>query len=139
MYGCIRSTFETYTFCTYVEQSPQLLTDQIRSFIQQIHDQLVNNCDVRRVSTSLHQLGAITTSELERVGSLVPELGTANRALYEILVVDPNEKKLKHLSTALKEDTSRGNHKELAELIDKYLASELFTRRIYTLNNLKVM
>ena len=132
MYGCIRSTFETYTFCTYVEQSSQLLTDQIRSFIQQLHDQLVNNCDVRRVSTSLHQLGAITTSELERVGSLVPELGTANRALYEILVVDPNEKKLKHLSTALKEDTSRGNHKELAELIDKYLASELFTRKIYT-------
>ena len=84
------------------------------------------------MSTRLHQLGAITTSELERVGSKVPELGTANRALYEILVVDPNEKKLKYLSTALKEDTSRGNHKELAELIDKYLASELFTRRIYT-------
>ena len=78
------------------------------------------------MSTRLHQLGAITTSELERVGSLVPELGTANRALYEILVVDPNEKKLKHLSTALKEDTSRGNHKELAELIDKYLASKLY-------------
>ena len=91
------------------------------------------------MSTRLHQLGAITTGELGRVGSLVPELGTANRALYEILVVDPNEKKLKHLSTALKEDTSRGNHKELAELIDKYLASKLFTRRIYTLNNLKVM
>ena len=90
------------------------------------------------MSTRLHQLGAITTGELGRVGSLVPELGTANRALYEILVVDPNEKKLKHLSTALMEDTSRGNHKELAELIDKYLASELFTRRIYTLNNLKV-
>ena len=83
------------------------------------------------MSTRLHQLGAITTSELERVGSLVPG-GTANRALYEILVVDPDEKKLKHLSTALKEDTSRGNHKELAELIDKYLASKLFTRRIYT-------
>ena len=127
MYGCIRSTFETYTFCTYVEQSSQLLKDQIRSFIQQIHEQLVNNCDVRRVSTRLHQLGAIASNDLERVGSLVPG-GTANRALYEILVVDPDEKKLKHLSTALKEDTSRGNHKELAELIDKYLASRLFTR-----------
>ena len=131
MYGCIRSTFETYTFYTYVEQSSQPLTDQIRSFIQQIHDQLVNNCDVRRVSTSLHQLGAITTSELERVGSLVPG-GTANRALYEILVFDPDEEKLKHLSTALKEDTSHCNNKKLAELIDKYLASKLFTRRIYT-------
>ena len=61
------------------------------------------------MSTRLHQLGAITTGELERVGSQVPELGKANKALYEILVVDPNEKKLKHLSTAVKEDTSRGN------------------------------
>ena len=80
------------------------------------------------MSTRLHQLGAINPSELERVGQKVPELGTANRALYEILVGDPDKKKLNHLSTALKEDTSHGNHKELAEVIDKYLASKLFSR-----------
>ena len=80
------------------------------------------------MSTRLHQLGAITTSELERVGSLVPELGTANRALYEILVGDPDVGKLNHLSTALEEDTSSGSHKELAKLIDKFLASSYLMR-----------
>ena len=77
-----------------------------------------------RISTSLHHRGAISDSELQRIGSRTQEARAANSALYLILVTDPSEKKLRILSAELKEDSSHGNHLELAEMIDKYLASK---------------
>ena len=85
---------------------------------------MVKFSDVGRISTSLHQREAISDSELQRIGTQTQETRAANSALYLVLVTDPSEKKLRILSAVLKEDSSHGNHLELAEMIDKYLASK---------------
>ena len=96
--------------------------ERVASFISSpiFHDFLHDQCDVRRIATKLHSLGAISRDELDNMGPLA-ELRKANSSLYLSLAKDSNVIQLQLVSKALQFDALHENHQMLAKRINKFV------------------
>ena len=109
--------------------------ERVASFIssQIFHDFLHDWCDVRRIATKLHSLGAISRDELDNMGPLA-ELRKANSSLYLSLARDSNVIRLQLVSKALQFDALHENHQILAKRINKFVrGTYIFNQYITTL------
>ena len=93
--------------------------ERVASFISSpiFHDFLHDQCDVRRIATKLHSLGAISRDELDNMGPL----RKANSGLYLSLAKDSNVIRLQLVSKALQFDALHENHQMLAKRINKFV------------------
>ena len=99
------------------------------------HDQ-IRNADVRKVATNLVAGRVIESNKLESIGPKVDQQ-SANTSLFEMLLNDPSERKLRVLSCSLKLNPTHDNNQELACMIDQFLGMcaslslPIFTLNIY--------
>ena len=61
----------------------------------------------------------IDAGQLARINQ-APDFLAANRCLYELLDQDPSSRKLWFLGKALRADTTKEGHQDLADEIDKF-------------------
>ena len=96
--------------------------ERVASFIcsPSFHDFLHDQCDVRRIATTLYSLGAICRDELDNMGPHA-ELRKANSSLYLSLAEDSTVIRLQLVSKALQFDTLHENHQILAKRINTFV------------------
>ena len=82
----------------------------------------MGNADVREVAADLVAGRVIDSNKLESIGPNVDQQ-KANTNLFEVLLNDPSERKLRVLSCSLKRNRTHDNNQELSRRIDQFLGT----------------
>ena len=80
----------------------------------------LKECDIRGLGSDLLRKGVIDKDEAEDIG-FKKGAGEAASNLYMILQRDKSTKKLLALKECLSANTTKENHKDLADMISKFL------------------
>ena len=85
---------------------------------------------MRNIAPHLHARGVINDKQLPQINQAITS-HQAGCALYQVLVDDPSERKLRALSAVLKKDRTHDNHQKMAGKIDKFLFGKKLTMWSY--------